>query len=255
MQNENITSWGDIEESESDLTGTKVIETEPDENGVTIRTVVEYSTNDKGQKIKTTKNYKIYKKKTRVNKNMLERKKWQKFGDAKPGEQGVTYFGEPVEIITKASKKEKEDVDLLVDVEKKDMWRSRAERLGARSWDDITRTADGRKDDEKSERKDLYVPKHLQKGAKDDNCTVRVTNLSEDVIERDVWDLFRIFGSIQRVYLAKDKKTGLSKGFAFVTYLYREDAVRAIENLDGHGYAHLILSVEWARPSSDAYGR
>lgn len=47
--------------------------------------------------------------------------------------------------------------------------------------------------------------------AADDNATIRVTNLSEDTRETDLQELFRPFGSISRIYLAKDKTTGQSK--------------------------------------------
>jgi len=45
----------------------------------------------------------------------------------------------------------------------------------------------------------------------DDAATIRVTNLSEDTRETDLQDLFRPFGSIARIFLAKDKVTGQSK--------------------------------------------
>lgn len=45
----------------------------------------------------------------------------------------------------------------------------------------------------------------------DDNATIRVTNLSEDTREADLQELFRPFGAISRIYLAKDKNTGQSK--------------------------------------------
>ncbi|XP_057289553.1 eukaryotic translation initiation factor 3 subunit G-like isoform X2 [Hydractinia symbiolongicarpus] len=82
-------------------------------------------------------------------------------------------------------------------------------------------------------------------------ATLRVTNLSEDACEADLQELFRPFGPIARVYLAKDKQTNQSKGFAFVSYVKREDASRAIKSLQGYGYDHLILNVEWAKPSNN----
>ncbi len=45
----------------------------------------------------------------------------------------------------------------------------------------------------------------------DESATIRVTNLSEDTRESDLQELFRPFGTIQRIYLAKDKVTGQSK--------------------------------------------
>ena len=45
----------------------------------------------------------------------------------------------------------------------------------------------------------------------DESATIRVTNLSEDTRESDLQELFRPFGTISRIYLAKDKITGHSK--------------------------------------------
>lgn len=84
---------------------------------------------------------------------------------------------------------------------------------------------------------------------RDDQFTIRVTNLPEDTKDSDLNELFSPFGKIQRVYLAKDKISGASKGFAFITYLRRDDAQRAIAGVSGYGYDHLILKVEWARPT------
>ena len=86
---------------------------------------------------------------------------------------------------------------------------------------------------------------------RDDSCTVRVSNLSEDVKDADLRELFRRFGPIQRIYLAKDKETHISRGFAFINFYEKEHAARAIEKLDGHGYDHLIMSVSWANPSGE----
>lgn len=45
----------------------------------------------------------------------------------------------------------------------------------------------------------------------DEAATLRVTNLSEDAMESDIQELFRNFGPLARVYLAKDKLTNQSK--------------------------------------------
>lgn len=83
-----------------------------------------------------------------------------------------------------------------------------------------------------------------------DQNTIRVTNISEDTTEADLQALFQPFGRISRVYLAKDKETMQSRGFAFVSFVHREDAARAMDKLQGYGYDHLILKLEWARPSA-----
>lgn len=57
----------------------------------------------------------------------------------------------------------------------------------------------------------LTAPSPCPAHKADDNATIRVTNLSEDTRETDLQELFRPFGSISRIYLAKDKTTGQSK--------------------------------------------
>jgi len=83
-----------------------------------------------------------------------------------------------------------------------------------------------------------------------DQNTIRVTNISEDTTEADLQDLFQPFGRISRVYLAKDRETLISRGFAFISFVHHEDATKAMEKLQGYGYDHLILKLEWAKPSA-----
>lgn len=83
-----------------------------------------------------------------------------------------------------------------------------------------------------------------------ENATLRVTNISLDTRDSDLQELFRAFGPISRVYLAKDRETMQSRGFAFINFVYRDDAQRALNELQGFGYDHLILKLEWAKPSN-----
>lgn len=85
---------------------------------------------------------------------------------------------------------------------------------------------------------------------RDDLNTLRVTNLSENTTEADLQELFQRYGRISRVYLAKDKETMQSRGFAFVSFVNKDDAARAMEELQGFGYDHLILKIEFARPNN-----
>lgn len=102
-----------------------------------------------------------------------------------------------------------------------------------------------------------YVPPHLRgrggggekmggKFERDELATLRVTNVSELAEEQDLRDMFSRFGHVTRVFLAKDRETGRAKGFAFVSYADRTDAAKACEKMDGHGFHHLILRVEFA---------
>jgi len=78
----------------------------------------------------------------------------------------------------------------------------------------------------------------------DEGCTVRVTNLNETVTEGDIQDLFGSVGRIRRTYLARDKRTGRAKGFAYVTYESRSDASKAIKGLNKYTFDFLVLNVE-----------
>ncbi|KPI42878.1 Eukaryotic translation initiation factor 3 subunit G [Cyphellophora attinorum] len=105
-----------------------------------------------------------------------------------------------------------------------------------------------------------YVPPHLRNGGgaaagermggkyeRDDLATLRVTNVSEMAEENELRDIFERFGRVTRVFLAKDRETGRAKGFAFISFVDRADAARACDRLDGFGYKHLILKVEFAK--------
>ena len=52
--------------------------------------------------------------------------------------------------------------------------------------------------------------------------------------------MFTRFGHVTRVFLAKDRETGRAKGFAFVSFADRTDAVRACEKMDGCEYSAIL---------------
>ncbi|QSL66159.1 hypothetical protein MERGE_000534 [Pneumocystis wakefieldiae] len=104
-----------------------------------------------------------------------------------------------------------------------------------------------------------YIVPHLRAGRsaggdsmfrrdKDENYTVRVTNVSEEAREEDIREMFERFGRISRLYLARDKETGRGKGFAFISYYDRMDAARAIKKMDKYGYDNLIMRCEFSKP-------
>lgn len=108
-------------------------------------------------------------------------------------------------------------------------------------------------------------------GERDDLATLRVTNVSGGFVgglmgvitkvkankfpiqvsemaeENELRDMFERFGRVTRVFLAKDRDTGLAKGFAFISFADRSDAVKACAKMDGFGFKHLILRVEFAK--------
>ena len=68
-------------------------------------------------------------------------------------------------------------------------------------------------------------------GNRDDLPTLRVTNISEDAQEQDLRDLFGTFGRVARVYVGRDRETGIGKGFAFISYEDRAHAQKAMEKI------------------------
>ncbi|OTB05493.1 hypothetical protein M426DRAFT_319757 [Hypoxylon sp. CI-4A] len=87
-------------------------------------------------------------------------------------------------------------------------------------------------------------------GERDDFATLRVTNVSEMAEEQELRDMFERFGRVTRVFLAKDRETGLAKGFAFISFADRNEAVKACSKMDGYGFKHLILRVEFAKKTA-----
>jgi len=234
-----------------------------------IKTTVEYGTDEKGQRIKITKKMKLDKHK--VNTKILERKKWKKFGETEGVTSNYTNDEVPLELIRPSSKKgprltENDFItpDLLCRTcgilghhwthrcpyKDRDQIKAREPFAEEEGTEVLTK---------KGER--YVIPVHRGRGTEPERpdlrasrqseiATIRVTNLSEDIKERDLGELFGPYGRISRIYLAIDKITGQSKGFAFINFYHREDAARAMKGLEGKGVDHLILHLEWARPSS-----
>lgn len=84
-------------------------------------------------------------------------------------------------------------------------------------------------------------------GNRDDLPTLRVTNVSEDTTDNDLRELFSAFGRVVRVYIGRDRDTGIGKGYAFVSFEMRSDAERAMNKVHGMGYDNLILNCTWSR--------
>lgn len=87
---------------------------------------------------------------------------------------------------------------------------------------------------------------------RNDDNTCRVTNLPEDMpdLEEQLREMFGQIGRIDRFYLARDKNTNRLRGFAFITYETRANTERAINTFNNSKFGHLILKVEWTKPSN-----
>jgi len=248
------------------------------------KTVTEWEYNDSGKLEKVISYYRVEKR--RVPKVVAERKKLKKFGlsanDAAGPNPATTVIGEEVfmQFITNMEEEESEMDDMKKKLKDSSKGTVKCRRCKEDHWTTMCPYKDqlkplGAEEDEKEDggkseapSKSLgntggkYIPPSLREGAskrggdmmstrtRDETTTVRVTNLSESTQEKDLDELFHKFGDIVRIYLAKDKVTGASKGFAFINFKRKEEAANAISSMNGYGYDHLILNVEWAKPSS-----
>ncbi|TVU28156.1 hypothetical protein EJB05_19665 [Eragrostis curvula] len=79
----------------------------------------------------------------------------------------------------------------------------------------------------------------------DDETSIRVTNLSKNTCENDLYDLVCQFGVLTHISLALDDKAGSHTQIGIVEFDQREDAEEAIKWLTGHSYDNLLLKVEW----------
>lgn len=277
--------WGELDEDDGEdldfLLPPKQVHG-PDENG--IKRVIEYKFNEDGNRVKITTTTRVRKlAKARVSKRAMERRGWAKFGDAVHEDVGSRLTMVSTEEIllerprAPGSKPEEPKVagDSLAQLgkggailmvcrtcgKKGDHWTSRC------PYKDLAPQTEAFVDKPAASEtsaaaagsgKSTYVPPSMRAGAertggsdmrrRNDENSVRVTNLSEDTREPDLLELFRTFGPVTRVYVAIDQKTGVSRGFGFVNFVNREDAQRAINKLNGYGYDNLILRVEWATP-------
>ncbi len=80
---------------------------------------------------------------------------------------------------------------------------------------------------------------------------VYVGNLSYDTTEDDLRTLFAQAGTVNAVDLIKDRDTGSSKGFAFVTMNSQEEANQAIQQFNGQSLGNRELRVSITRPREE----
>ncbi len=77
---------------------------------------------------------------------------------------------------------------------------------------------------------------------------IYVGNLSKSTTQDEISTLFATAGTVSSVELVKDKGTGLSKGFAFVSMPAQADADKAISMFNAYSLADNTLKVNVAKP-------
>ncbi|MGH7807635.1 MAG: RNA recognition motif domain-containing protein [Thermodesulfobacteriota bacterium] len=80
---------------------------------------------------------------------------------------------------------------------------------------------------------------------------IYIGNLSRDVTEDDLRQLFEGFGQVTSVNIIKDKFSGESRGFGFVEMAEKDKAQEAITALNGKEFKGRTLNVNEARPRTE----
>ena len=75
---------------------------------------------------------------------------------------------------------------------------------------------------------------------------VLATGVHEEAQEEDIHENFGDFGEISNVHLNLDRRTGFVKGYCLIEYKEKEEALRAIENMDGKLMLDQEVRVDWA---------
>jgi len=265
-------NWADVDDDDEHMPmKANVIETAVNDKG--IKTVTTYEERD-GQSYKIERRVKVTTKEVRVNKNVKARENLinAKFGVDADAEEAAKWNAilSPEEVHIEATKRlwgvQQDEMDKFFEQEAENAIASRRKEGGGGAWKSTAqRREDGDMPDMPGDEKiatdansrdasGKYIPPSLRRaggGTMDrderEEFTLRVTNLSEDCKEGDLHELFGQFGRLTRVFLAKNKETNESKGFAFINFMVKRDAERAIEKLNGHGYDNLILGVSFAQ--------
>ncbi|CCE82228.1 Piso0_001941 [Millerozyma farinosa CBS 7064] len=271
MSSSVIKSWADAE----DEIPSPEVTTNPDGT----KTVISYRLNTKGQKVKITQKIREVKVKEKVHPLIAQRKNWKKYGKEKntpPGpDTRTTQLGEKVDLKLGTSWKEIEKQEEETKAEQSAQLVS-TQRIKCRTCggdhftskcpfkDTLIGEANSASSTPELAEPGLsstgkYVPRHLRKdatgntvardpGSRDDSNTLKVSQLNS-IVDEDMLrnELFTKYGPLQRAIVVRNRETGESRGFAYVTFMSEHRAEEALRDLNGKGYHSLILHLEWPK--------
>jgi RNA recognition motif-containing protein len=83
---------------------------------------------------------------------------------------------------------------------------------------------------------------------------IYVGNLAYETNEDNLRDAFSAYGQVESVSVIKDKITGRSKGFGFVTMPNQEEAQKAIAGLNERPLQGRNVRINEARPKTEGGG-
>ena len=79
---------------------------------------------------------------------------------------------------------------------------------------------------------------------------IYVGNLSHEATEDDLRQAFEAFGQVESVNIIKDRFSGESRGFGFVEIASKQEAQKAIEEMNGKDLMGRAVNVNEARPKT-----
>ena len=83
---------------------------------------------------------------------------------------------------------------------------------------------------------------------------IYVGNLDYQLTEDNLKTAFQAYGEVESVRILTDRDTGRPKGFGFVEMPEKEEALKAIEGLNGTDLGGRPLTVNEARPKRNNRG-
>ena len=84
---------------------------------------------------------------------------------------------------------------------------------------------------------------------------IYIGNLSFDTTETQLRQAFEAFGQVSTVNIITDKYSGEPRGFAFVEMPAKEEATKAINDLNGQDLNGRDLNVNEAKPKTQSGNR
>ncbi|KAI3505002.1 hypothetical protein L1887_26847 [Cichorium endivia] len=85
-----------------------------------------------------------------------------------------------------------------------------------------------------------------------DTYSLLVLNITFRTTADDLFPLFDKYGKVVDVFIPRDRRTGDSRGFAFVRYKYADEAQKAVEKLDGRVVDGREMMVQFAKYGPNA---
>jgi len=98
---------------------------------------------------------------------------------------------------------------------------------------------------------DYHMQSKFPSGGIESKTNLIINYLPPGMNHETLRDLFRCIGEVDQVKLCKNKETKLSLGYGFVKYKREEDAMKAVQQLNGRTIQNKRIKVSFARPSSD----